>query len=206
MQTQIDSARQNALVSLRLDQPIWERFFTVAPLVVIGTCEPDGGYDLAPKHLAMPMGWDNRFGFICTPRHRTYHNAKREAAFTVSYPRPSQVVLASLTASPRCDDESKPIVDALPTFPAQVIKGRFVEEGYLFFGCTLERIVDGFGDNSLIVGQIAEAYVHEEALRVSERDDQEVVRDAPLLAYLAPGYFTRISEAQAFPLPEGFRR
>jgi flavin reductase (DIM6/NTAB) family NADH-FMN oxidoreductase RutF len=85
-----DSARPNVLVSLGLEQPIWERFFTVAPLVV-GTYEPDGSYDLAPMHLAMPMGWDYCFGFICTPRHRTYHNAKHKGAFTVSYPRPSQV-------------------------------------------------------------------------------------------------------------------
>lgn len=201
-----DSTHQDTLVPLGLEQPIWERFFTVAPLVVVGTREPDGGYDLAPKHMAMPMGWDNRFGFVCTPRHRTYSNARRKGAFTVTYPRPSQVVLASLAASPRCEDQTKPIVEALPTFPAQVVDGLFIEDGYLFLGCTLERVVDGFGENSLIVGEIVEAYVREEALRVSEREDQEVVRDMPLLAYLAPGYFARICEAQAFPFPEGLHR
>lgn len=201
-----DSARQDALVLLGLEQPIWERFFTVAPLVVVGTREPNGDYDLAPKHMAMPMGWGNRFGFVCTPRHRTYSNARREGAFTVTYPRPSQVVLASLAASPRCEDQTKPIVEALPTFPAQMVDGLFVEDGYLFLGCTLERIVDGFGKNSLIVGEIVEAYVREEALRISEREDQEVVRDMPLLAYLAPGNFARIHEAQAFPFPEGLQR
>ena len=25
----------------------------------LGTREPDGGYDLAPKHMATPLGWDN---------------------------------------------------------------------------------------------------------------------------------------------------
>ncbi len=35
-------------VTLDIDEPIWDRFFTVAPLVLIGTVEPDGGYDLAP--------------------------------------------------------------------------------------------------------------------------------------------------------------
>ena len=70
--------------SLPLDEPVWERFFTVFPLVLVGTREEDGGHDLAPKHLAMPLSWGNWFGFVCTPRHRTYQNAVRTGAFTVS--------------------------------------------------------------------------------------------------------------------------
>lgn len=88
------------LISLNLTQPIWDRFFCVAPLVIIGTKEADGNYDLAPKHLATPFGWDNYFGFICTPRHSTYQNIKREKAFTVSFPKPDQVLLASLAVCP----------------------------------------------------------------------------------------------------------
>ena len=70
--------------SLPLDEPVWERFFTVFPLVLVGTREEDGGHDLAPKHLAMPLSWGNWFGFVCTPRHRTYENAVRMGAFTFS--------------------------------------------------------------------------------------------------------------------------
>lgn len=66
------------IVTLQSDFPIWERTFTVNSLVVVGTKEREGGYDLAPKHLATPMGWENYFGFVCTPRHNTYHNVKRE--------------------------------------------------------------------------------------------------------------------------------
>ena len=73
------------LVSLSLDEPIWERFFSVFPLVLVGTLEEGGGHDLAPKHLAMPLSWGRWFGFVCTPRHRTYQNAVRTGAFTVSY-------------------------------------------------------------------------------------------------------------------------
>ena len=54
----------------------------------------DGGNDLAPKHAAFPLGWGSFFGFVCTPRHSTYHNVRREGIFTVSYPRPTRVVLA----------------------------------------------------------------------------------------------------------------
>jgi hypothetical protein len=95
--------RQDKWVSLDISQPIWGRVFTVAPLVVIGTKEGEE-YDLAPKHMVTPLGHDNFFGFVCTPKHATYHNAKKEKAFTVSFVTPKQVVLASLTATPRCED------------------------------------------------------------------------------------------------------
>ncbi len=82
------------LVSLGTHHPIWDRFFWVAPLVVIGTREVSGEFDLAPKHMVCPLGWQNYFSFVCTPKHATYRNAQREKAFTVSYPRPDQVVIA----------------------------------------------------------------------------------------------------------------
>ena len=43
------------LVHLDMSQPIWDRFFWVAPLVVVGTKE-DERYNLAPKHMAFPLG------------------------------------------------------------------------------------------------------------------------------------------------------
>ena len=106
---------QTRLTELDPAQPIWERVFCVAPLVVVGTREADGSDDLAPKHLAMPLSWGRHFGFVCTPRHRTYQNVLREGAFTVTYIRPSQTVLASLAATPRCGDGSKPVTTALPS-------------------------------------------------------------------------------------------
>ena len=202
----MESLSREGIVTLDPDRPIWERFFTVAPLVVIGTREDDG-YDLAPKHMAMPIGWQNYFGFVCTPRHATYHNAKHAGAFTVSFPRPTQIVLASLAASPRCDKPGqKPILSALPTFPADVIDGVFLEDAYLFLECELDRVVDQLGQNSLLIGRIVAAHVHEEALRVSEVDDQEVLRNAPLLAYLSPGRYTALKESYTFPFPANFQR
>jgi flavin reductase (DIM6/NTAB) family NADH-FMN oxidoreductase RutF len=119
---------------LKLDtrQPIWENFFTVAPLVVIGTREGEG-FDLAPKHMAMPLGYDNYFGFICTPRHSTYHNVQREEGFTVSFPKPGQIVVTSLSASPRegTDNPGKPIIQKLPTVEAPGMDGIFLRDSYL---------------------------------------------------------------------------
>ncbi|ACK64146.1 conserved hypothetical protein [Rippkaea orientalis PCC 8801] len=194
------------LINLDLKQPIWDRFFSVAPLVVIGTKEADGSYDLAPKHLAMPFGWDNYFGFICTPRHHTYQNIKRERSFTVSFPQPDQVMLTSLSAAPRCDKDTKPSLTALPTFLASAMEGVLLKQGYLFLECELERIIDGFSENSLIVGKIIAAQVLESALRRSDRDDQDILLEVPLLVYLPPGRYTTVKQSFSFPFHTGFKR
>ena len=124
--------------------------------------------------------------------------------FTVTYPRPSQVVLTSLAAAPRDDDDTKPALALLPTRPARTIDGVFLEDGYLFLECSLERIIDDFGENSLIAGRVVAAQVAEDALRLSEREDADVLLAAPLMAYLAPGRYAEIRSAQAFPYPVGF--
>jgi len=199
-------AKTAALIELDTSSSIWESFFTVFPLVVIGTREADGSDDLAPKHMAMPMSWKNHFGFVCTPRHNTYQNIQRDRQFSVTYMRPSQTVLASLAATPRCEDGSKPITQALPTFAAETINAAFVEDGYLFLECELQQIVDELGENSLIIGRIISARVAEDALRSSDQDDEDLVYSAPLLAYLYPGRFAEITNSNQLPFPAGFKR
>ena len=194
------------LIELDTSESIWEQFFTVFPLVVIGTREADGTDDLAPKHLAMPMSWKNHFGFVCTPRHNTYQNIQHDGQFAVTYMRPSQTVLASLAATPRCDDGSKPITQALPTFAAESVNAPLVQDGYLFLECELQQIIDDLGENSLILGRIIAARVAEDALRSSELDDEDLIYTSPLLAYLYPGRFTEIADTNKLPFPAGFKR
>jgi flavin reductase (DIM6/NTAB) family NADH-FMN oxidoreductase RutF len=186
-------------------QPIWERFFLVSPLVLVGTKEGEG-FDLAPKHMAFPLGWENFFGFVCTPRHATYHNAREHGAFTVSYPRPEQLVVTSLTAQRRDAAGEVPVLDMLPTEPARSVEGVLLRDAYVQLECELERVVDGFGPNSLVAGRIVAARVRSDALRTSESGDTDRVRNAPLLAYLHPGRFARISESRVFPFPADFSR
>jgi flavin reductase (DIM6/NTAB) family NADH-FMN oxidoreductase RutF len=194
------------LVSLPLEKPIWDRFFSVFPLLLLGSLDQDGGYNLAPKHLAMPMGWENWFGFICAPPHRTYQNVVRSGAFTVSYPRPEQVVFTSLAAAPRGGADEKPALAALQVFPAQAVEGVLVEGCSLYLECRLERVVDELGPNSLLIGRVVAAYADSDALRGGDREDGEVIREMPLLAYLAPDRFAVIDRSQGFPLPVGFKR
>ena len=195
-----------SLVELDTRHAVWDRFFTVAPLTLVGTREADGSDDLAPKHLAMPMSWKNHFGFVCTSRHRTYQNIARNRAFTVSYPRPEQVTLTSLAAEPRCDDDTKPDLQALQRFLAARVDAPLVVGAYAFLECRLERIVDGLGDNSLIIGEVVAAAVDPAALRESDGDDQALLHASPLLAYLYPGRLAVVKDTLAFPFPRGFKR
>jgi flavin reductase (DIM6/NTAB) family NADH-FMN oxidoreductase RutF len=201
-----ESSTGRNVVEIDTSVPVWEQFFTVAPLVLIGTHDEDGSLDLAPKHMVTPMGWQNYFGFVCTPRHATCRNIERDGVFTVSYPRPSQLLMTSLAASPRLEQGEKPIIDYFKTFPARKIDGQFIEDGYLYFECRHFRTIDGFGENCLITGEIVAAYGDDSFLRHAESDDQETIHASPLIAYLAPGRFAEISRSNSFPFPESMKK
>ncbi len=194
------------LITLDLHQPWWERCFCVAPLILVGTKETNGKYNLAPKHMAMPLGWSNYFGFVCTPRHRTYQNISRERSFTVSFPSTDEVILASLAAAPRDDTDIKTSLAALPTQPATIIDGVFLQGAYLNLECELQQIIDGFDENSLIAGRIIAVHVSESALRLEDLDDHDLLLQNPLLAYLSPGRYAKIAESYSFPFHQGFKR
>lgn len=201
-----ESSMPANVVELDTSVPVWEQFFTIAPLVLVGTRDEDGKLDLAPKHMVTQMGWQNYFGFVCTPRHHTCRNIERSGEFTVTYPKPSQVLFASLAASPRDDSGDKLVLELFPTFAATSVDGCFAEDGYLFFECRHFKTVGGFGENCLITGEIVRAWADAAFLRHREIDDQETIHDAPLLAYIAPGRFAAIDRSNAFPFPESMKK
>jgi flavin reductase (DIM6/NTAB) family NADH-FMN oxidoreductase RutF len=176
-------------------------------LVVIGSKENEG-YDLSPKHMVTPIGFSNYIGFVCTPRHRTYHNIKKEKMFTISFVKPSQVLLTSLAAIPRCEENNytKEIVKEIPTITTTKKDCIFISDSYLLLECTLYKIIDGFDDYSIITGQIDAAFVHKDHKIFSEVDQQKRIYDNPLLAYIAQGRFASIKETFSFPYPKDFQR
>jgi flavin reductase (DIM6/NTAB) family NADH-FMN oxidoreductase RutF len=193
-------------VSLPTDSPVWERFPMVAPLVLVGTLEPDGSPDVAPKHLAMPMSWENWFGFVCHPDHGTYRNIIATEVFTVGYPSPEMILQTSLAAAPRASDGSKPTVEVLSLTTAREVEGVLVEGCRLHLECRLDRIVDDLGGNVLIIGRVVAAHVSEQLLRSVDVDDHDLVHGSPLLAYVHPGRVATVDETVSFPYHVGFRR
>jgi len=194
------------LVDLDVAGPFWDRLFMVFPLVLVGTRDEDGSSDVAPKHMAMPMGWDNYFGFVCAPSHSTCSNIGRTGEFTVSFPKPSQVLFTSLAASPRDAGGEKPSVGALARFAADDVNAELVEEGYLYLECRHHKTIDGFGRNCLITGEIVAARADAGYLRNADIDDQDLLQHSPLLAYVPPGRFASIDSTDAFPFPAGMRK
>ena len=199
---------ETEVVDLPLQTPVWEQVFTVAPLILVGTIEPDGTYDIAPKHMASPLGWRDRYGFVCTPRHATHRNIQRTGAFTVSFPSDIQALQAGLAATRRDPDGVKPVLRALPTFPARRVEGVLVHGCALFLECELDRIVSGIDDEGaeLVVGRIVAAAARPETVRGPDLDDAELLRRLPLLAYLSQGRFASIAESFSFPFPSEFSR
>lgn len=194
-----------ASVPLPSDVSVWDRVFTVAPLALVGTREPDGSHDLAPKHRSMPLGGRDYWCFACRPKHATHANILARGEFTVSFPRPSQIVEASLAASGRTEAGDKPALAAIATFPASRVDGVLVAGCYLFLECVLHRVVEGLGGHSLIVGRIVAAAADPSALRTLDRDDADLLYREPVLAYLSPGRFASVGESASFPFVADFR-
>ena len=203
------SEQQNAdMIELDVDQDVWNRCYTVHSLLIIGSKEEDGHYNFAPKHMAMPLGFSNHFGFMGTPRKKTYRNIQREKVFTVSYPTPDQLAVSSFTATQREEDDSKPVLDRIPTTPAQNIEGYFLEGSYFQLECELSETLGKFGEWEMIVGEIVAARVHKKMSRkISDGvGEGQLIYNNPLLAYLHPNRFSIIKESNVFPFPKEFKR
>lgn len=198
-------AGREELIELSVRAPVWERVFTVAPLVLVATKEGDR-HDVAPKHLAMPIGWENFFGFVCSPSHATYRNLEAHPEFTVSFPGLDRLVQSSMAAGARLKDRSKPTLAAVPVFPARRVDGVLIEGCSLYLECTLDRFVDGFGENSIVVGRVVAASASRAALRGHDVDDADLLHALRPLVYLAPGRVAEVYDTHAFPFPADFRR
>ncbi|MBT8178738.1 MAG: flavin reductase family protein [Eudoraea sp.] len=195
------------ITQLNVKQSLWDQVFTIAPLVVVGTRE-NKGYDLAPKHMVSPIGFGPYFAFVCTPRHGTFRNIRETGEFTVSFPKPDQLVFTSLSASPRQESISKSdaIQETLPVVKAMGMDAPLVDGSYLYLECRFYKLIEGFDDYAIITGEVVAAYADKEYARLSEQDEQEQLYKNPLLAYVAPGRFARIAETYNFPFPKDFKR
>lgn len=200
--------KSSPMIDISDNPNMWNRFFMAHSLFIIGSRDLDGNYNMAPKHMAMPLGFGPYFGFMATPRKTTYRNIQREKVFTVSCPNPDQLVLSSISASSREEDQTKPVIDHLPTTEAQKVDGKFLKDSYLQLECKLTDTLGKFGEWELIAGEIVAAHVHRDALRTGEivANDNRIINEAPLLVYLHPDRFSIIDDSNLFPLPKNFKR
>lgn len=197
------SSFEEDVYTLEEESP-FECSFSPHALVVVGTRDPDGSLNLAPKHMCTPIG-DEQFGFVCTSEHRTAKNIRRLDEFTVSYPRPEEIVSISLSAEPRDESGHKPDLESLETVEAPNTNAAFITNSYLFLECSLREVIPNSDDLLFIIGTITDKHVHKDHLRSSERDDADLINSNPLLVYLHPGRFADVQESNAFPFPGGYQ-
>ena len=81
-----------------------------------------------------------------------------------------------------------------------------MSDAYLFLECELIQLYDDFEENSLIAGRIVMAQVDVDHLRTTDRDDQDIMQQIPLLAYLNPGRYAQIQQTFSFPFHEGMQK
>jgi flavin reductase (DIM6/NTAB) family NADH-FMN oxidoreductase RutF len=86
------------------------------------------------------------------------------------------------------------------------VEGVLVRDAYLWLECRTDRVLDGFGANSLIIGEVVAAAVAEGSQRGPETDDADLLAREPLLVYVSPGRLGSIAESRAFPFPAGYSR
>lgn len=189
-----DASEPSKYVELDPADTLWESFYTVAPLALIGTMEVDGSPDVAPKHQVTALGHRSLIGFVCSPQHATYRNALATESFTVGFPPPEMVVAASLAAGPRDADGDKPTLDLISLSPARVIEGVLVDGCLVQLECRLERVIDDLDGSALLVGRVVAAFASQRALLDS----------TPLLAYVHPGRIASVHDSKEFPYHRGF--
>jgi hypothetical protein len=192
------AARHGGLIELDVAQPVWDRFFWVAPLVLVGTREANGSH----RPRAQAHGHAHGLGeFLRLRLHATAPHLRQYRTQRACSPFPTRALPNWFWPAwpPRraAARRTSPRLAALPVFPASVVDGELLEGGYLFLECELDRIVDGFGENSLIVGRVAAAQVDTRSERRarSGRSAAMVLQMRRLLAYLHPGRFADDQEA-----------
>jgi flavin reductase (DIM6/NTAB) family NADH-FMN oxidoreductase RutF len=192
----------STLLSLDLDQPIWDRFFSVAPLVVVGTRNADGSHDLLTTHQGFTLAPANLFAFLAPPEDAAVENSLRTRTFAVSFPQPHQVAEASLAAAVAGREGRHPMSAEIPTFPTRRIDAVLMTGARLFLECETDRVVEHLGGRVLVIGRIVAAHLDRDSRRLSERDDYDLLENHPLLAFIAPGRFAAIEHTDAFPMVE----
>jgi flavin reductase (DIM6/NTAB) family NADH-FMN oxidoreductase RutF len=86
------------------------------------------------------------------------------------------------------------------------VAGPLVQGAYLQLECELERVIEGFGENGLIIGRIVAAYAAPDALRDLENEADASLQAMPPIAYIHPGRFIAVTETLSFPFPDQMRR
>jgi flavin reductase (DIM6/NTAB) family NADH-FMN oxidoreductase RutF len=182
------------------------RYFTVKPLILVTTLGLKGLPNVAPKTQNMDVGrHEQYFAFVCTPQHHTYQNVKVNQEFVVNYPGPELIDRVSAAAQP-AEGVDEIALAGLASFPSIVVKPPRIKECYLHLECKLVEIKD-LDDASIVLGKIVARSADKEASfeRGKSKENIRLLSNRPLLAYVYPDHYTKISTANNFIFPKSYK-
>jgi flavin reductase (DIM6/NTAB) family NADH-FMN oxidoreductase RutF len=180
--------------------------FTVKPLILVTTLGSAGLPNVAPKTQTTDVGRrEQYFAFVCTPEHHTYQNVKANKEFVVNYPGPELIGKISAAAQ-RAEGSDEIALAGLTSTPSMVVKPPRIKECYLHLECKLLEIKD-LEDSSLILGRVVARSADKEVSfeRGKSRENIRLLSKRPLLAYVYPDHYAKISLAEEFVFPKNYK-
>ncbi len=177
------------------------RFFRPANLVLVTTLSPNGVVNVAPKTQAMPIGRKGYWAFACCARHHTYQNIEHQGEFVINFPGPGLIERVAQTARdvPPGTDEIKEA--GLTAMEARRVKVPVVAECGVNVECRRHQVIDGYGDESLIVGEVVAVTIDEVLVDAGV----ETLHTFPLLVYVYPDHYAVVDRVERFRFPEDYK-
>jgi len=177
------------------------QFFRSANLVLVTTLASSGVPNVAPKTQVMPVGRKGYWAFACCDRHHTYQNVIQQGEFVINFPGPElieQVSQAAREFPPGTDEISEA---GLTAMGSQEVRVPSIAECRVHLECKRYQVIDGYGEESLIVGEVVAVTVDEELVDAGA----ELLEEYPLLVYVYPGHYTGIEHVKRFRFPRNYK-
>jgi flavin reductase (DIM6/NTAB) family NADH-FMN oxidoreductase RutF len=145
------------------------------------------------------------FAFVCTPQHHTYQNVKANKEFVVNYPGPELIenVSAAAQLAEDCDEIA---LAGLTSIPSLVVKPPRIKECHLHLECRLLETMD-LEDASLVLGRVVARSADKEVSfeHGKAKENIRLLSERPLLAYVYPDHYAKISVAEEFVFPKKYK-
>jgi flavin reductase (DIM6/NTAB) family NADH-FMN oxidoreductase RutF len=157
--------------------------------------------NVAPKTQVMPVGRKGYWAFGCCDRHHTYQNVIQQGEFVINFPGPELIKQVSQSAKEFPPDADEINGAGLTAMASQEVKVPSVAECRVHLECKRYQVIDGYGKESLIVGEVVAVTADEDLVDAGA----EILMEYPLLVYVYPGYYASVEQVRQFRFPRNYK-
>jgi len=188
-------------VELKLDEFVGKFFFKPESVALVTTISISGVPNVAPKTQVMPIGRKNYWAFACCGSHHTYQNVVQQGEFVINIPGPELIDHISRSSAdfPLGTDEIK--AAGLTALSSKIVVPPSIAECRVHIECRRYQVLDGFGNDSLIIGQVIACFGDSGFVST----DPAILREYPLLAYIHPNHYATIDRVERFSFPRNYK-